>query len=246
MSERRIVSSAAACLIGNELLSGKVADANLWELARTLRSLGIELRRAVMIADDIPTIAEEVRRLSDTHDVVFTSGGVGPTHDDVTMEGVAAAFQVRASLEPTLERLLREHYGPDITDGQLRMGLAPEGATLALTTDIRWPTVVMRNVWVLPGVPEIFKMKLALLRDYLTGPCAFTSRAVKLLLDEAELKPLLDRVVAAHPGVEIGSYPKWFDRSYRTKITFDGRDAAGVEAALAAFLEGLPPGEPQP
>ena len=125
------------------------------------------------------------------------------------------------------------------------MALVPEGAELAATSEITWPTVVMKNVWVLPGVPEVFRMKLAVVRAWLSGPEPFVSRAAYTRIEEAELKPLLDRVVAAHPSVEVGSYPRWFDPSYKTKITFDARNAADAEAAIASFLALLPAGEPQ-
>ncbi|MEB2310769.1 MAG: molybdopterin-binding protein [Sorangiineae bacterium] len=240
-----VVDTAAALLIGNELLSGKIHESNLVELARTLRALGIQLARVVMVPDDLELIAAEVRALSERYGVVFTSGGIGPTHDDITLEGVARGFGVEARVEPTMEALLRGAYGERITEGHLRMALVPEGARLATTPDILWPTVVMRNVWVLPGVPEIFRMKLAVVRSALRGPEPFVSRAVFTQMDEGELKPLLDRVVSAHPEVEVGSYPKWFDRDYKTKLTFDARDAAAVEAALAHFLTLLPRGEPQ-
>src|SRR5438309_846780 len=102
--------TAAALIIGNELLSGKIADANLVVLSRALRSLGIKLRRVVMVLDEIDVIAAEVRALSATHDVLFTSGGVGPTHDDVTIEAVAKAFDAPVVTDETMARLLREHY----------------------------------------------------------------------------------------------------------------------------------------
>ena len=120
-----------------------------------------------------------------------------------------------------------------------------DDARLLGTADIRWPTVVMNNVWILPGVPEIFRMKLAVVRAHLRGAEEFFGRAVFTLLEEAELKPLLDRVVEAHPEVEVGSYPKWFDPTYRTKVTFDGRQADAVQRALEALLALLPEGEPQ-
>ncbi len=240
-----LVHTAAALLIGNELLSGKIHEANLIELARTLRALGVRLARVVMVPDEVDTIAAEVRALSATHDVVFTSGGVGPTHDDVTIEGVARGFGVEATIDPTMEALLHSAYGDRVTEGHLRMALVPKGARLATSPEILWPTVVMHNVWVLPGVPEIFRMKLAVVRSSLRGPEAFVSRAVFTKMDEGELKPLLDQVVADHPDVEVGSYPKWFDPEYKTKLTFDSRNRAAVEAALACFLELLPEGEPQ-
>lgn len=243
--KQSLAHTAAVALIGNELLSGKIHEANLVELARTLRSLGVALRRVVIVPDEIDVIAAEVRALSDGYDVVFTSGGVGPTHDDVTLDAVAKAFGVDTHIDPTMEALLRSAYGDRTTEGHLRMALVPDGAELATTPEILWPTVVMRNVWVLPGVPEIFRMKLAVVRAWVHGAESFISRAVFTKMDEGELKPLLDRVVEQHPRVEVGSYPKWFDPSYKTKVTFDGRSQADVEAASATFLALLPEGEPQ-
>ncbi len=236
-----IAESAAVVLIGNELLSGKVHEANLVELAKTLRVLGIGLRRVVMIPDELDLIAEEVAHESGSHDLVFTSGGVGPTHDDLTIDGVAKAFGVQARIDESMATMLRAAYGERCTDHHLRMALIPDGATLATTEDDRWPVVVMRNVWVLPGVPQIFRMKLGVVRAWVRGPAAFHSRAVLTRLDEGKLKPLLDGIVAAHPGVDVGSYPKWFDAAYKTKITFDSRDTVRVDEAFAAFVALLDP-----
>ena len=235
--------TAAALIIGNELLSGKIAEGNLLGLARELRALGVLLSRAVLILDDLEVIAREVRELSAAHDVVFTSGGVGPTHDDLTIEGVARAFGVSVVVAPAMEEMIRRYYGDRITDGHLLMARVPEGARLVSSAAIPWPTVVMRNVWVLPGVPEVFQMKLPHVRAELTGGTPFSSLAVYTRLDEGDLKPHLDRIVAAHPDVEVGSYPKWHDPEYRTKLTFDGLDAARVRAARDAFLAMLPAGE---
>src|ERR1044071_2910963 len=223
---------AAALVVGNELLSGKVRDENVFALAIALRKLGITLDRVVMVLDDIDVIAREVRQLSETHDVVFTSGGVGPTHDDLTVEGVARAFGVPIVRNARMDAMLRAHYRERCTEGHLRMALVPEGAELATNDEVTWPAVIMRNVWLLPGVPEIFRMKLALLRERLVAGTPFVSRSVYTNMDEGELKELLDEVVREHSGVEVGSYPKWSDPSYRTKLTFDGRDAAAVESAL--------------
>ncbi len=237
--------TAAALLIGNELLSGKVQEANLSELARTLRALGVRLERVVLLPDELALIAEEVKKLSLAYDVVFTSGGVGPTHDDVTIEAIASAFGVKAGIHPQLRELLEATYQERCTPAHLRMALVPEGADLRTTQEIHWPTVVMKNVWVLPGVPEIFRMKLSVVRHWVKGDGTIHSKAVFTRIEEAELKPLLDRVVTAYPNVEVGSYPKWFDPSYKTKITFDSSDPALVEHAVKAFIELLPDGEPQ-
>ena len=146
--------TAAALLVGNELLSGKVHEANLVNLARTLRALGVKLERAVMVPDDMQVIADEVRALSNGYDVVFTSGGVGPTHDDITLEAVALAFGVRAIIHPEFENLLHTVYRDKMTDGHLRMALVPEGADLVRHEETRWPTVRMKNVWVCPASPR--------------------------------------------------------------------------------------------
>jgi molybdenum cofactor synthesis domain-containing protein len=231
-----VAESAAALIIGNELLSGKIQEANLFELARLLRTLGIALTRALIVPDDIEVIANELSALRKQADVVFTSGGVGPTHDDVTVQAVARSFAVKAVLDPTLEGMLREVYGERCTDAHLRMAMVPEGATLLATTDVRWPTPLIGNVFILPGVPEIFRAKLDVIRTHLRGQRPFASKAVFLHLDEAELTQALDQVVALHPSVEVGSYPKWFEPRYKTKITFDGRDEQAVERALADFV----------
>jgi molybdopterin-biosynthesis enzyme MoeA-like protein len=235
-------SSAAFLLIGNELLSGKVAEANLQPLAQLLRRRGIELQRVVAVADQIDIIAQELAALSAAHTWVFTSGGVGPTHDDVTIEGVAKAFGVATVLAPSLVTMLRTHYAGRLNDGHLRMAKIPESADLLVSGDITWPTVRMRNVWVLPGIPEVFRMKLAVVAAHLPAHAEYISRAVYINTEESALVAWIDETVRSFPSVEIGSYPKWFDTTYKTKITFDGRDAALLDAALAAFVSGLPVG----
>lgn len=237
----RATETAALVLVGNELLSGKVQERNLEPLATTLRGLGIRLARVVVVGDDRAEIAEEVRLASARHDVVFTSGGVGPTHDDVTLEGVADGFGVPLEPHPHLVALLQAVYGERCTADHLLMARVPRGSELRSSSEVKWPTVVMRNVWVMPGVPELFRMKLAIVREHLVGPVSIVSRALFTHMEETELKPLLDRVVAGHREVEIGSYPKWFDSSYKTKVTFDGTREAAVEAAHAELLALLPP-----
>lgn len=239
------MADAAALVIGNEILSGKVEEANVVVLARALRPLGVRLRRVVAVPDEIDVIAAEVRALAGSHDWLFTSGGVGPTHDDVTVEAVARAFGVGVTAAPELERMLRAHYRERLTDGHLRMALVPEGAALEATEDVRWPTIRVRNTWLMPGVPEVFRMKLPVALARVGAGRPFVSCAVYTNMDEGDLKPLLDRVVADFPEVDVGSYPKWADPTYKTKLTFDGQDAPRVRAARDAFVRSLPRGEPQ-
>jgi molybdenum cofactor synthesis domain-containing protein len=229
---QRVVRTAAALVIGNEILSGKIPEANVSELAKLLRGVGIRLERVVMLPDDVEVLAKEVRALSDRFDVVFTSGGVGPTHDDVTIDAVARAFELDVMESPELAALLHGVYGDRITDAHLLMARVPLGSVLCGAPDVEWPTPVTKNVWMLPGIPDLFRLKLLTVRAWLRGPAPFVSRSLYLRLEEPLLKPLLDAVVARHPSVEIGSYPKWFDPTYRTLVTFDAPDADAARTAL--------------
>ena len=239
------MQTAAALIIGNEILGGKIKESNVFELAVVLRRLGIELARVLVVPDDIETIATELSDLSERFDHVFTSGGVGPTHDDVTMAAIARAFAVDVVREPRMEKLLREHYGAGITENHLLLANVPDGAEQYYIDRSPWPLTVYRNVWILPGIPEVFQMKLDIVAEHLKGDDPFVSRAVFTKLDEAMLKPILDETVAGHPGVDMGSYPRWQDPTYETKVTFDGQNESAVERALEDFLKKLPDGEPQ-
>lgn len=236
------MTTAAALIIGNELLSGKINDKNVVVLARTLRSLGVTFRRAVMVLDELDVIADEVRTLASSHDWLFTSGGVGPTHDDLTIEGVAKAFGAGVVMAPPIEKMLRDFYGERVTESHLLMARVPEGARLVTSDVMPWPAVVKENVWILPGVPEIFASKMQLVRTELAGGRPYLSYAVFTLLDEGQLKPQLDKVVGEFRDVDIGSYPTFREPDYRTKLTFDGFEEARVRAARDAFAASLPEG----
>lgn len=236
--------TAAALIIGNEILSGKVAERNIFVMARELFALGVELKRIVVCSDDIAIIARDLNELRAAHDVVITSGGVGPTHDDVTMKAVAHAFGVGLTRAPEYESMLRAHHGDHTTEMHLRMADVPEGSRLISTDEVRWPTVVKGNVYVFPGVPEIFKLKFGVMREELKHSGRFFSHAAYIDLDEASLAELLDRLSAEHTQVSIGSYLFWGAGSdYRTKLTIDGRDAQAVERCFRDMLAGIPRGK---
>src|SRR5436190_19287983 len=148
--------TAGIILVGNEILSGKIVDANAAYLCRELRELGVDVRRMAVIPDEVDVIAGTVRDFSRTFDIVFTSGGVGPTHDDVTIEGVARAMDVPVVRHPVLVELLERYYrgrGIDLTEARLKMAEVPDGAELVAGESLLFPAVVMRNVYILPGVP---------------------------------------------------------------------------------------------
>jgi molybdenum cofactor synthesis domain-containing protein len=235
-----MVRKAAALIIGNEILTGKIREGNLETLARELFHLGVELSRAVVCRDEIGTIAADLDALRRAHDLVFTSGGVGPTHDDVTLPAVARAFGRPIERSPIIERLIRAHWGDRVTSGHLRMAEVPEGAEILLAPDVPWPVIIVDNVFVLPGVPQIFELELHALRARIGSDTPFVSRALYTMCDEGEIAALLEDVQRAHPDVAIGSYPRWRDPDYKVKLTFDGARSESVDAALEACRRALP------
>jgi len=233
--------TAAALIIGNEILSGKIIDTNTTFLARGLFELGIELRRVVVCPDEVQTISEDLTTLRNGHDLVFTSGGVGPTHDDVTIDGVAASFGRPVVRSEAVEKMIRHYYGDRATEAHYRMANMPEGAEMIRSSDAPWPTVVIENVFVLPGVPEIFELKFTDLRKRLDRGQGFHSEAIYTLSGEGEIASLLERIAKDFPGVMVGSYIKWKAEDYRTKVTFDGNDRETVSRAADTLIAELDP-----
>ena len=233
--------TAGIILVGNEILSGKIADVNAAYLCRELRALGVDVRRISVVPDEVEVIAAEVAAQSAAHDVVFTSGGVGPTHDDVTIEGVARAAGVSVSRHPVLMALLQEHFGDRLTEAHLKMAEVPEGAELVSAGSLRFPTIVMRNVYVLPGVPEIFREKFDAIRERFRDQ-PFHLRNVFVRIGEGSLADHLNALLVAFPALLLGSYPEFSNPEYRVKVTLESRDPGYLESALAILLERLPAG----
>jgi molybdopterin-biosynthesis enzyme MoeA-like protein len=232
--------TAAALIIGNELLTGKIQEGNLAYLGQELFALGIVLARAVLCRDDIDVIVGDLNALRRSHDLVFTSGGIGPTHDDVTLAAIAKAFDRRLVRAPEMEGLIRGHYGTNATEDHLRMADVPEGAQLIANADMRWPTVVVDNVYVFPGVPEIFRMKFPVLRSHLGQGPGFHSRAIFSMCDEGEIAAQLTSVAERNPEVFVGSYPRFRGQDYRLKLTVDGPDSARVNCVIDEIVAFLP------
>lgn len=234
-----MTKTAAALVIGNELLTGKIRDENVPFLGQELFRLGITLRRVVVCPDELETIVTDLNQLRRDHDAVFTSGGVGPTHDDLTLDAVAAAFGRRLTRSSDVEAMIRSYWGDRTTEGHLRMANMPEGAELIRSEEVPWPTVKIGNVYVLPGVPQIFRMKFRALEPSLSGGQPFFTHAVYTTCDEGELAALLHRLTREHPDVSIGSYPQWGNPECRLKLTFDGPSGAAVRAAADALVAEL-------
>src|SRR6266581_7797987 len=231
--------TAGIILIGNELLSGKVADANAVYLCRELRALGVDVRRIVVIPDEVERIAAEVSEFSRGFDVVFTSGGVGPTHDDVTIEGVARAFGVPVVRDPGMVAALEGFLGGHLNPARLRMAEIPEGAQPMTADGLVFPAVVMKNVYVLPGVPELFRKKFDGLKEQFRDE-PFHLVSVFLSVGEGTLAEHLNEVVRGYPELMLGSYPELANPEYKVKVTLESKDRTYMEQALGDFLARLP------
>jgi len=234
--------SAAAVIIGNEVLTAKVQDLNGPLLARRLRDRGIPLRGMTIVPDEIDAIVEAVAHSRSIASHVFTSGGIGPTHDDVTVRGVALALGRRVVRLERLERMVRAHYGEAMAPEALRLAEAPEGTELLWRQGIWYPILHCEGVYLLPGVPQLFQHQLEVVLARMEGAPP-KLRTLYLSLEEAVIAHVLDRVALQLPQVAIGSYPE-FDRSagYRVKVTVESTQLALVDEVVGRLKRELPAG----
>jgi molybdenum cofactor synthesis domain-containing protein len=230
---------AAIIVIGNEILSGKVVDTNAPFLTRELRAIGVTLKRILTIPDEVDEIAEAVKEFRSRYDVVFTSGGVGPTHDDVTMEGIAKGLGRRLVRHPAIESRLREFYKEHVNDARLKMSEVPEGAELLVDGRLGFPTVKCENFYILPGIPELFEQKFEALRERFSAT-PYTMRVVYTREGEGSIAEHLNATLAAFPELLLGSYPKLSHPEYTVKLTLESKDPEYVDRALAHLLQLLP------
>lgn len=231
--------TCALVIVGNEILSGKVQDTNAWFAVRELRKIGVTLRRIAVVPDELRAISEEVRHCSDRFDFVITSGGVGPTHDDITIEGVALAFNRRLVRHPELEGILRAGFKEKINAAALKMAEAPEGAILNAGGEMGFPTIQLENVYMLPGIPQLFESKLlSLIGRFATDP--YHLRVVYTSAREDALAEHLNLCLAQFPDLLLGSYPKIGNPEYRVRLTLESKDAAYLDRAFRLLIELLP------
>src|SRR6516164_2604219 len=200
--------TACVLIIGNEILSGRTQDENLAFLARGLNDVGVRVREARVIPDDPGAIAAAVNEARRAFDHVFTTGGIGPTHDDITAQCVADAFGVPLVVHPDAKRLLEAHYpAGHLNEARLRMAMVPEGASLLPNPISRAPGFQIGNVFVLPGVPSIMQGIFEQLRQRLVGGTRLLSRSVSCHLAEGTIADDLAALQSRYPDLEIGSYP---------------------------------------
>lgn len=245
---RLAAQTAALLVVGDEILSGKTADHNTVEAARRLRAAGLRLERVCVVSDAVDEIVTELNRLRARFDLVFTSGGLGPTHDDITLRAVSQACGMQMVRNAEMAQTITSRYAA--MDRSLpaevleKMSTLPSGAVLRYVPDepTAWPILQCGTVFVLPGVPEFFRAKLTtILANFVRGAAPVLSRSVRLAISEEEIVASLNAIVEAHPQVSIGSYPVNQGR-VQTIITLEAAnaDATLLEKSLSALLALLP------
>ncbi|MEO6582141.1 MAG: molybdopterin-binding protein [Sphingomicrobium sp.] len=223
--------TAALIVIGDEILSGRTQDKNIAQVAIWLNEQGIRLAEVRVVPDDQARIADTVNELRAAHDYLFTTGGIGPTHDDITVDSMAAAFGVPVVEHPEARRILEEYYaarGIELTPSRLRMARVPQGAELIANPTSGAPGVRIGNVLILAGVPQIAASMLEALNGTLQGGRPMVSVTIGAFSAESDVADLLRETEAAHPGVTIGSYP--FSKNGRYGANFVIRSEVGAAA----------------
>ncbi|MGH0033358.1 MAG: competence/damage-inducible protein A [Myxococcota bacterium] len=231
--------TAGILVIGNEILSGKVVDTNSPYLCRELRELGVDVERIVTIPDGVEVIAQHVKAMSDAYDLVFTSGGIGPTHDDMTIEGVARAFGREVEFSESIAGRIERATGKKATPSQMKMAEVPRGARLLDAGDYWFPLVIVENVYVLPGIPELLRKKFESARDRFRG-VPFVLKRVYVTQMESEIADHLNSLLEQFPQLMLGSYPRIQEESFRVMLTLESRDPGYVQDALDSLLDRLP------
>lgn len=236
MAEERIVS-ACLVIIGNEILSGRTQDANLAYLAKELNELGIRMREARVVPDEEAVIVATLNEVRARYSYVLTTGGIGPTHDDITAACVAKAFGLRYGRNAEAERRLRAYYPPEkLNEARLKMAEMPEGAELIDNPVSVAPGFRVGNVYVLPGVPSIMRAMFEGLRHSLRGGAPVRSRSITVFCPEGEVAKPLGEIQARYPDVEIGSYPFMRQDRFGTTLVFRSTDQGLIDAAAAELL----------
>lgn len=225
------VWTAALLVIGDEILSGRTQDRNVAQVASWMNRQGIRLEEVRIVPDDQARIAAAVNELRRTHDYLFTTGGIGPTHDDITVDSIAAAFGVPVVIHPEARRVLEGYYASrgGLTDPRLRMARVPEGAELIPNLQSGAPGVRMDNVYMLAGVPSIASNMLDALDGKLEGGRPLVSVTVGAYAAESEVAVLLRETEDAHEGVAIGSYPFFRDGRHGANFVMRSEDGQRAE-----------------
>ena len=234
--------TAAMLVIGDEILSGRTRDSNMHYLAGELTKHGIDLKDARVVSDDAQAITGAVRELSARHDHVFTSGGIGPTHDDITADCIAAAFGAHIDVRDDARALLQAHYkttGAELNDARLRMARIPDGAELIENPVSAAPGFTIENVHVMAGVPAVFEAMVASVLPKLTGGAPLLSQSLRVMRGEGEIAGILGALAEEFSDLSIGCYPFQKDGIFGASIVVRGSDGARIDAAVTRLSREL-------
>ena len=234
--------TAAVLIIGDEILSGRTKDKNVGFIADTLTDIGIDLEEVRIVADREEAIVEAVRALSEHYDFVFTSGGIGPTHDDITADCVAKAFGLPIEVDQRAVDLLLPFWrkrGIEPNESRLRMARIPEGAKLIPNAVSAAPGFVIKNVFVMAGVPAIMQAMMDGVAKMLPVSTPVLSATIEANRGEGDIAVPAASVQAAHPSVRVGSYPYHDGQRFTTRLVLRSRDADALAAAVAAMDQAL-------
>jgi molybdenum cofactor synthesis domain-containing protein len=236
--------TAAMLVIGDEILSGRTRDSNMHHLALQLTERGLTLAEVRVVADDQPAIVAAVNALRASHDHVFTSGGIGPTHDDITADAMAVAFGVPITHRADAMALLAAHYarqGLEFNPARQRMARIPDGAVLIDNPVSIAPGFSLDRVHVMAGVPRIFEAMLAGVLAGITGGAPLLSRSLRVLRGEGDIATAFANFAAANPDLAMGSYPFNTNGTFGTNLVIRGTDATRLDTALAALTTLMAP-----
>jgi len=238
--------TAAMLVIGDEILSGRTRDTNTHYLAGELTKAGIDLKEVRVVADDAAGIVAAINALRNQHEMVFTSGGIGPTHDDITADCIAAAFNVSISIRDDARAILAARYsdmGTELTATRLRMARIPDTASLIENTISGAPGFTIGNVHVLAGVPSVFQAMVASVLPTLKGGVPLFSQTYRVNRGEGDIAEPLEALANAYPDLSFGSYPFQRNGAYGTNIVVRGSDGIHVEKAMTQLAAQFP-GDP--
>jgi FAD synthetase len=213
-------------------------DTNSPFLATELRELGVDLERILTIPDDVDLIAKEVRAMSEAYDFVFTSGGIGPTHDDLTMDAIAKAFGRELELNESMVERMERHQGSAVNASQRKMAMIPAGSQVIDAGDLWFPVVIVENVHIFPGIPKLLQKKFHSIRDRFRG-VPFRLSRIYVKRRESDIADQLNDLLAEFPELMLGSYPKIEEREYRVLLTLESRDGDYLVRAQRSLLARL-------
>ncbi len=235
--------TAAILVIGDEILSGRTQDTNTQHLARKLTAIGIDLKQVRVVSDDQATIVSALNDLRKSYANVFTSGGIGPTHDDITADSVAAAFKVNISIRDDARAILQARYaktGSHTNPARLRMARIPDGAVLIDNPVSGAPGFTLENVHVMAGVPAVFRAMVASVLPLLTGGIPLISQSLRINRGESHIAGPLGDLAKEFPDLSIGSYPYQHEGVFGADIIIRGTDNARINAAMAKLKSQFP------